>query len=134
MAETNIDDLLSILELSETILNYNSEIKSEINSNGGSIIYSYNNIILATEISDELYAELKKSSYIDYIVFLINYLKFASNSLISSGIDFNKSDRGSHVKSFRSLNPLHSIKYSVCLLWWRFSCIFLIIYLLEYVA
>jgi hypothetical protein len=67
MEETNIDDLLSILELSETILNYNSEIKNDIVSNGGSVIYSYNNIILATEISDELYAELKKSSYIDYI-------------------------------------------------------------------
>lgn len=67
MAETNIDDLLSILELSETILNYNSEIKNDIVLNGGNVIYSYNNIILATEISDELYTELKKSSYIDYI-------------------------------------------------------------------
>lgn len=67
MEETNIDDLLSMLELSETILNYNSEIKSEIVSNGGSVIYSYNNIILATEITEELYTELKKSSYIQYI-------------------------------------------------------------------
>ena len=67
MEETNIDDLLSMLELSETILNYNSEIKTEILSNGGNVIYSYNNIILASEITEELYAELKKSSYIQYI-------------------------------------------------------------------
>lgn len=64
---TNIDEILSLLEMSENILNYNSEVKNVISNNGGNIIYTFNNIIIATEISEELLFELKKNSNINYI-------------------------------------------------------------------
>lgn len=67
MTGTNIDELLQLLNVSESILMYNSEIEKTITLNGGTVLYSYNNIIMASEISDEFYAELLKNPYIDYI-------------------------------------------------------------------
>lgn len=64
---TNVNELLEILDISETILRFNSELESDIVGNGGSILYSYNNIIIASEISEEYYTELSKSPYINYI-------------------------------------------------------------------
>lgn len=64
---TNINELIDLLNISDTILRYNSSIEYDINKNGGTVIYSYNNIIIASEISEELYNELQKNPYIDYI-------------------------------------------------------------------
>jgi hypothetical protein len=64
---TNVDELLSILNTSESILRYNSQIEEDISQNGGTVLYSYNNIIIASDINDALFAELQKNSYIEYI-------------------------------------------------------------------
>lgn len=64
---TNVDELLSILNTSESILRYNSQIEEDISQNGGTVLYSYNNIIIASEINDALFAELQKNTYIEYI-------------------------------------------------------------------
>lgn len=44
---------------------FNPEISNLINNEGGTVIYSSGNIIVASEISDELYRELLKSPYIE---------------------------------------------------------------------
>jgi hypothetical protein len=64
---TNVDELLSILNTSESILRYNSQIEENISQNGGTILYSYNNIIIASEINDALFDELQKNTNIEYI-------------------------------------------------------------------
>ena len=48
-------------------LTYNNEIEASITKNGGKIVYAYNNIIMATEISDTFYVELSKNPYVDSI-------------------------------------------------------------------
>lgn len=44
---------------------FNPEISNQIKEDGGTIIYSSGNIIIASEISVELYRELIKSPYIE---------------------------------------------------------------------
>lgn len=63
----NINELIEIMNISENILRYNSEIESDIKENGGIVLYSFNNIIIASDISDEFYNELKKNTNIEYI-------------------------------------------------------------------
>lgn len=63
----NINDLLALLNTSDVALRYNSVVESDISQNGGTVCYSYNNIIIASEISEELYNQLKINPYIDYI-------------------------------------------------------------------
>jgi hypothetical protein len=64
----NINDLLELLTANETILRTNSLVEKEISKHGGTVLYSFNNIIIASEISDEFYADLSKNTdYIDYI-------------------------------------------------------------------
>lgn len=69
--ETNINELLQLLDASNNILisdlTYSSAIEDSIKQNGGSVVYSYNNIIVASEISETLYNELQKNPNIDYI-------------------------------------------------------------------
>ena len=48
-------------------LSFNPEVKNEIISNGSTVIYSSGNIIIASEISEELFNELRKSPYVDSI-------------------------------------------------------------------
>lgn len=67
MAEQNINELLELLDISENLLRFNSLIEKDIKQHGGTIVYSYNNIIIATEIDDNLFAELKKNPFIEYI-------------------------------------------------------------------
>ena len=43
---------------------FNPEISNLINNEGGTVIYSSGNILIASEISEELYRELLKSPYI----------------------------------------------------------------------
>lgn len=64
---SDIDKMLELLNISEHLLRFNAEVENEIVDNGGTIIYSYNNIIIASEISEEYYNELQKNQYIDYI-------------------------------------------------------------------
>jgi hypothetical protein len=64
---SEIDKMLELLNISEDLLRFNSEVESEIVNNGGTVIYSYNNIIIASEISEEYYIELQKNIYVDYI-------------------------------------------------------------------
>jgi hypothetical protein len=69
--ETNINELLQLLDSSNNILiadlTYSSTIEDSIKQNGGVVVYSYNNIIVASEISETLYGELQKNPNIDYI-------------------------------------------------------------------
>jgi len=44
---------------------FNPEISNLITSEGGSVVYQTGNIIVASEISEELYRELLKSPYIE---------------------------------------------------------------------
>lgn len=71
MATDNINELLQLLDASNNILiadlTYSSAIEDSIRQNGGSVVYSYNNIIVASEISETLYNELQKNPNIDYI-------------------------------------------------------------------
>lgn len=63
----NIDDLIQTLNISNNILRYNSEVETSVKQNGGTVLYSYNNIIIASEISESFYNELQKNPYIEYI-------------------------------------------------------------------
>lgn len=65
--ETNINELLNLLNISGETLRYNSEVKDDITQNGGTILYSYNNIIVASEISEESYSNLMKNDNIDFL-------------------------------------------------------------------
>jgi len=62
-----MEDLIKMLDVSNNILLYNSEIENIIKIHGGTVVYSYNNIIMASEISEELYGELKKNPNIGYL-------------------------------------------------------------------
>lgn len=44
---------------------FNPEISNLIRNEGGAVVYQSGNIIVASEISEELYRELLKSPYID---------------------------------------------------------------------
>lgn len=44
---------------------FNPEISELINNEGGTVVYTSGNIIVASEISEELYRELVKSPYIE---------------------------------------------------------------------
>lgn len=69
--ENNIEELLQLLDASNNILisdlTYTSSVEDSIIQNGGTLVYSYNNIIVASEISETFYNELKKNPNIDYI-------------------------------------------------------------------
>ena len=71
MATDNINELLQLLDASNNILisdlTYSSSIEDTIRQNGGTVVYSYNNIIVASEISENFYNELQKNPNIDYI-------------------------------------------------------------------
>lgn len=61
-------DLLNSLNVSSgATLSYNSSIEDIINTQGGTILYSYDNIIIASEITDSFYSELSKNPNIEYI-------------------------------------------------------------------
>ena len=62
-----ITDLLELLNATDTILQYNFEVENNIRINNGTVLYSYNNIIIASEISDSLYSQLQADSRIDFI-------------------------------------------------------------------
>ena len=49
------------------IQTYLPEVESTIKQNGGNIVYANNNIIITSEISEELYRELLKNPYIQSI-------------------------------------------------------------------
>ena len=61
MSETNINELLQLLDDSNNILiadlTYSSLVEDSIKQNGGTVIYSYNNIIVASDISETFYNE-----------------------------------------------------------------------------
>ena len=61
--EIDITTLIEQLNLSQEILMFNSAIEEDILKNSGKIVYSYNNMIIASEISDEYYNELAKNPY-----------------------------------------------------------------------
>lgn len=104
---TNVDELLTILNTTESVLRYNSQIENNILQNGGTVLYSYNNIIIASEISESYFIELQKNSYIEYIEDLplkkygeINYSlidqsdvsKMTNTEIINSNIVTNTDD------------------------------------------
>lgn len=64
---SDISELLELIETSENLFRFNSEIENEIARHGGKVVYSYNDLIIATEISDEAYGELKKNPLIDFM-------------------------------------------------------------------
>jgi hypothetical protein len=89
LVETNINELLNTSNISIEDLTYSSSIEDSISQNGGTVIYSYNNIIIASEISEAFYNELQKNPNIDYIesVALKQYGSADSNQI--SNLDSN---------------------------------------------
>jgi hypothetical protein len=73
--ENDINTLLQQLDISEELLRFNTTIENDITKNSGKVIYSYNNMIIASEISDEYYTELAKNPLIEsiYVVPLKRY-------------------------------------------------------------
>ena len=67
MTGSTINDLMQILNASDTILRYNSIIENDITQNGGTVLYSFNNIIIASEISEIFFKSLQNNTYIEYI-------------------------------------------------------------------
>lgn len=65
--ELSIEKILETINISSDILSYNASIIDSIQQNSGIVIYSYNNIIIASNISDELLNELQKNPNIEYI-------------------------------------------------------------------
>ena len=61
-ATTNIDQGI--------VLTYNNEVATLIRQNSGTVIYSKEDIIIASEISDSLYNSLLKSPYVQAITVL----------------------------------------------------------------
>jgi len=60
---------------STIVLTYNQEIERDIKMAGGTVLYSNNNIIIGSEISEEVYRNLLKNPYVDsmYILPLKKY-------------------------------------------------------------
>lgn len=103
---TNIDELLSTINQTESVLRSNSIIIDEVTENGGDVLYSYNNVVIVSNISEELYNNLLKN---DNIIFMqdlplkqygeINYGLVSqldsttlSNYSTSDNIEFNLSN------------------------------------------
>lgn len=81
--DLTINGLLELLNNSENLLNYNTSIENEIKNYGGSVLYKFNNIIIASEISETVYKELLKNPDIDYIESL-PLKKYIGNDYIDS--------------------------------------------------
>jgi len=64
---SNINDLLISLNDVDSLLTTNSIVEDDIKFQGGTILYSYNNIIIASEISETYWNELQKNTNIEYI-------------------------------------------------------------------
>jgi hypothetical protein len=121
MPETNINELLQLLDASNNILisdlTYSSLVEDSINQNGGTVIYSYNNIIVASDISETFYNELQKNPNIDYIEELAlkqygeidsNLMSKLNNSGPTSGTDGQSGNSGSSGISGTSPSILNS--------------------------
>lgn len=65
--ELSIEKILETINISSDILSYNASIIDSIQQNSGVVLYSYNNIIIASNISDEFLNELQKNPNIEYI-------------------------------------------------------------------
>ena len=86
----DINTLIEQLNVGDDIMRFNTSVENEIIRNSGKIIYSYNNMIIASDISDEYYNELAKNILIEtlYIVPLKRYGDI-DNKLIGQ-IDISK--------------------------------------------
>jgi hypothetical protein len=112
---TNIDQLLSTLNDTDNILINNSLVESDIRSQGGTILYSYNNIIIASEISDTYWIELQKNPNIDYIQDLplkqygeIDYsiINQMSSSALFNRIENSGNTSGSTINTKTGIYPI----------------------------
>lgn len=65
--EIDINTLIEQLNISEDLIRFNASIENDIIKNSGKIVYSYNNMIIASEISEEYYTELAKNPLIENI-------------------------------------------------------------------
>ena len=65
--KNNMNELLDLLNNSNDNLNTNLKLENDIRNNGATILYSYNNIIIASEINDMLYNNLKTDNNIEFI-------------------------------------------------------------------
>ena len=73
-------------------LTYNDDIKTQIINSGGTVIFTRENIILASEISEKQYRELLNNPYIDKIDVLP--LKRYANE----GVKYQKSVINTNIK------------------------------------
>jgi hypothetical protein len=65
------------------VLTYNKEVEHTITQNGGTIVYSKDNIVIGSEISEELYRELLKNTYIES-VFILPLKRYTSQDTQTS--------------------------------------------------
>jgi hypothetical protein len=102
--ETNINELIELLGISEELLRTNTIIENEITKHGGKVVYSFNDVIIASEISDETYNELQKNPFIDSIYEMplkrygeidINLIDQLDVSKLPKNVSANNSSSGS---------------------------------------
>lgn len=68
-------------------LTYNKEVISNITSSGGTIVFTKDNVIIASEISEAQYIELLKNPYISKIDILpLKRYGYDFNTIIQSDI------------------------------------------------
>lgn len=81
MPENNITALIEELNMTNLLIRTNNEVEDNIIKNGGKVLYSYNNMIIASEISDTYYTELAKNPNVEnlYTVPLKRYGNIDSN-------------------------------------------------------
>lgn len=95
--QNNMNELLDLLNDSKTELNINTELEKEIRINGGTILYSFDNIIIASEVDDKLYDDLEKDDNIDFIADLpLKKYGDVDITLINQVFDFGLSGNTSY--------------------------------------
>jgi len=107
--EASINDLVQLLNVSETILRYNTAIESSIRNNYGTVLYSYNNIIVATEISETLYNELQKNPNIEYIESLPLKRYGELDSTLIDQLDISKIFAGNSVNTITTVTKASDV-------------------------
>ena len=70
-------------------LTYSNEIKAQIVASGGTVVFVKDNIIMASEISEEQYRELLKSPYIDKLD-VLPLKRYANEGIKYEQSDINK--------------------------------------------
>jgi len=75
-------------------INFNSSVKSEIINSGGTVIFTKDNMIIASEVSEALYREMLKNPYIEKVD-VISLKRYESNYVIVTGSTYKSTTNNS---------------------------------------